>query len=108
VGTAIRRALTHSGAADNSDGEPDVQDPVFRVLRSRPDEHLGVGQIARLAGLRSGEVLRQLGHLAQDFELVTTETAEGLVYRLGSFKAFLGQQDHERNRRFAQVRSTIS
>ena len=108
VGNAIRRALTHSGAADSSGAEPDVQDPVFRVLRSRPDEQLGVGQIARLAGLRSGEVLRQLGHLAQDFELVTTETEEGPVYRLGSFKAFLGQQDHERNRRFAQVRSTIS
>jgi DNA (cytosine-5)-methyltransferase 1 len=108
VGNAIRRALTHSGAADSSGAEPEVQDPVFRVLRSRPDEQLGVGQIARLAGLRSGEVLRQLGHLAQDFELVTTETEEGPVYRLGSFKAFLGQQDHERNRRFAQVRSTIS
>jgi DNA (cytosine-5)-methyltransferase 1 len=84
-----------------------VQDPVFQVLRSRSD-YLGVGQIARLAGLRSAEVLRQLGHLAQDFELATTDTDEGPAYRLGPFKAFLGQQDHERNRRFAQSRSTFS
>jgi DNA (cytosine-5)-methyltransferase 1 len=58
--------------------------------------------------LRSAEVLRQLGHLAQDFELAMTESADGPAYRLGSFKAFLGQQDHVRNRRFAQSRSTFS
>ena len=107
VGTAISRALTHAGSADNGGAEPEIQDPVFRVLRSQSD-YLGVGQIARLAGLRSAEVLRQLGHLAQDFELAMTESAEGPAYRLGSFKAFLGQQDHERNRRFAQSRSTFS
>jgi DNA (cytosine-5)-methyltransferase 1 len=108
IGTAIRRALTHTGTALAADSHPDVQDPVFQVLRSRPGEELGVGQIARLAGLRSAQVLRQLGHLAQDFELAMTETAEGPLYRLGPFKAFLGQQDHERNRRFAQSRSTFS
>jgi DNA (cytosine-5)-methyltransferase 1 len=108
VGTAIKRALTHAGSAAASGGtEPEIQDPVFRVLRSHSD-YLGVGQIARLAGLRSAEVLRQLGHLAQDFELTMTESADGPAYRLGSFKAFLGQQDHERNRRFAQSRSTFS
>jgi DNA (cytosine-5)-methyltransferase 1 len=107
VGTAIARALTHAGSPSAADAEPEIQDPVFQVLRSR-SEYLGVGQIARLAGLRSSQVLRQLGHLAQDFELATTQTAEGPVYRLGSFKAFLGQTDHERNRRFAQSRSTFS
>jgi DNA (cytosine-5)-methyltransferase 1 len=107
VGAAIRRALTHAGSAADSGAEPEIQDPVFRVLRSQTD-YLGVGQIARLAGLRSAEVLRQLGHLAQDFELAMTESADGPAYRLGSFKAFLGQQDHERNRRFAQSRSTFS
>jgi DNA (cytosine-5)-methyltransferase 1 len=108
VGTAVRRALEHAGTPSAGDTEPEIQDPVLQVLRSRPDEDLGVGQIARLAGLRSGEVLRQLGHLAQDFELAMTPAADGPLYRLGPFKAFLGQQDHERNRRFAQSRSTFS
>jgi DNA (cytosine-5)-methyltransferase 1 len=105
VGTAIRLALSHSGTPAPAAEPPD--DPVFRALRSR-DEFLTAGQIARLAGLRSAEVLRQLGHLGQDFELIIAESADGPVYRLGDFKAFLGQRDHARHQRFAESRSTIS
>jgi DNA (cytosine-5)-methyltransferase 1 len=105
VGTAIRLALSHSGTPAAAAEPPD--DPVFRVLRSR-DEFLSVGQIAKLAGLRSAEVPRRLGHLGQDFELITAESADGPVYRLGEFKAFLGQRDHARHERFAAGRSRIS
>src|ERR1700685_3828256 len=74
IGTAIRRALEHSGAPDGAVSErAHVHDPVFRVLRSRAD-FLTARQIADLAagspgstGLSRGAVLGRLRHLGQDF-----------------------------------------
>jgi DNA (cytosine-5)-methyltransferase 1 len=105
VGTAIRQALAHDGtpaqAAETTD------DPVFRVMRSRTT-FLTVDQIADRASLSTDEVMRQLRHLGQDFELEAAEMPDGTGYRLGSFKAFLGQRNHARHQRFAASRSTIS
>src|SRR5262249_50699520 len=102
VGSAIRRALGHSGppSAAPGDAGAHVHDPVFRVLRSR-DGFLTARQIADLAGpSRCGElsqaaVLGRLRHLGQDFELEVAEptgsgSGDGPAYRLGRFKAFLG------------------
>ena len=92
-----------------------VHDPVFRVLRARED-FLTVRQIAALlpagARLSPAAVVEHLRHLSGDFELEMApemDTArDGPAYRLGSFRAFLGQQDHARHRRFAASRSTVS
>jgi DNA (cytosine-5)-methyltransferase 1 len=105
VGTAIRLALSHSGVPAQAAEMPD--DPVFRVLRSRTS-FLSVEQIAGQAFMTSAEVVRQLRHLSQDFELEAAEMPDGTGYRLGSFKAFLGQRDHARHQRFAARRGTIS
>jgi DNA (cytosine-5)-methyltransferase 1 len=112
VGTAIRRALEHAGPP-----EPAVpaegfaahdQDPVFRALRPR-DDFLTARQIAVLTGLSPAAVLGHLRHLSGDFELETAQSGDGpAAYRLGSFRAFLGQQDHVRHQRFAANRSTVS
>ena len=128
LGSAIRSALEHAGApeadaagdADSPDGAH-VHDPVFRVLRSRTD-FLTARQIAQLAaGLSAGArlsqtaVLGRLRHLGQDFELEVADpgsgdpgSGEGPAYRLGGFKAFLGQPGHVRHERFAARRTTIS
>ena len=103
-----------------------VQDPVFRVLRSRAD-FLTARQIAELAaGLSAGAGLSQAavlgaaaptsartveleaGRLGQDFELEVADSGDGPAYRLGGFKAFLGQPEHARHERFAARRTTIS
>ncbi|HTQ90175.1 MAG TPA: hypothetical protein VMK84_11850, partial [Streptosporangiaceae bacterium] len=132
VGSAIRRALEHAGAPDA--GAPDagaasgsgsgegahVHDPVFRVLRSRAD-FLTARQIAQLsagpggdpagaAALSQAAVLGRLRHLGRDFELEVADSGsgDGPAYRLGSFKAFLGQPGHTRHERFAARRTTIS
>ena len=105
VGGAIRDALAHSGAPEQATGMPD--DPVFKVLRSRT-AFLSVGQIAEQAALTPREVTRQLRHLSQDFDLEAAEMQDGTAYRLGGFKAFLGQRDHVRHERFAATRSTVS
>jgi len=123
------------GDADSPDGAH-VHDPVFRVLRSRTD-FLTARQIAQLAaGLSAGArlsqtaVLGRLRHLGQDFELEVADSGsgdpgsgdpgsgdpgsgdpgsgEGPAYRLGGFKAFLGQPGHVRHERFAARRTTIS
>ena len=123
LGSAIRSALEHAGApeadaagdADSPDGAH-VHDPVFRVLRSRAD-FLTARQIAQLsadlragAGLSQTAVLRRLRHLGQDFELEVADSGsgDGPAYRLGGFKAFLGQPGHVRHERFAARRTTIS
>jgi DNA (cytosine-5)-methyltransferase 1 len=105
VGGAIRDALAHHGVPEQAAEPPD--DPVFRVLRSRT-AFLSVGQIAERARLTQGEVTRQLRHLSQDFDLEAAEMHDGVAYRLGGFKAFLGQRDHVRHERFAATRATIS
>jgi DNA (cytosine-5)-methyltransferase 1 len=122
VGTAIRRALEHADP-DPRTGPPGpaghaahVHDPVFRVLRSRED-FLTARQLADLAAVAAGQpearlspaaVLDRLRHLSQDFDLEIAEFRDGPAYRLGSFRAFLGQQDHTRHQLFAAARSTIS
>jgi len=108
VGTAIRRALEHAGAPGLDADEAPVHDPVLQVLRSR-DDFLTAGQIADLAAdLTPGAVLGRLGHLGRDFDLEVAEGRDGPAYRLGGFKAFLGQREHARHRRFAASRATIS
>ena len=114
LGSAIRRALEHAGDAGGEAPAEDahVHDPVFRVLRSRAD-FLTARQIAQLcvdAGLSQTAVLSRLRHLGQDFELEVADpgSGDGPAYRLGGFKAFLGQPEHARHERFAARRTTIS
>jgi DNA (cytosine-5)-methyltransferase 1 len=54
------------------------------------------------------EVLGRLRHLGQDFELDVADSRDGPAYRLGNFKAFLGQREHDRHQRFAASRGTVS
>jgi DNA (cytosine-5)-methyltransferase 1 len=135
VGGAIRRALEHAesiSGAPEIDSEPDGpvagfaavpisgpicapisepilgdQDPVFRVLRGR-DDFLTTRQIAGLARLSPAAVLERLRHLSVDFDLEMADGRDGPSYRLGPFRAFLGQRDHARHQRFAASRATIS
>ena len=114
LGSAIRRALEHAGDGGGeapADGAH-VHDPVFRLLRSRAD-FLTARQITELcvgAGLSQTAVLGRLRHLGQDFELEVADagSGDGPAYRLGGFKAFLGQPEHARHERFAARRTTIS
>ncbi|MBB2914644.1 DNA (cytosine-5)-methyltransferase 1 [Streptosporangium becharense] len=114
LGVAIRRALRKEGERRVLVEETDVVlDPVYRVLlgSSRP---LTVEQIVeRLAAtnepLEQPEVERHLNHLRHDFELISVQRSNGdVAYQLGEFKAFLGQEDHQRHDLFSKYRSKIS
>ncbi|MGH3159274.1 MAG: DNA (cytosine-5-)-methyltransferase, partial [Streptosporangiaceae bacterium] len=83
-------------------------DPVYAALRAHGG-FLTATQIADAAGAQTpGEVLRRIRDLSQDFEVETAEIAGQQSYRLGQFKAFLGQRDHDRHQRFQASRPRIS
>lgn len=114
IGVSIASALRKEGSrkilVENTDT---VHDPVYRVLRdaNRP---LTVEQIVqRLAEAHTPmdhpDVERHLNHLSRDFELIEVARSSGdVAYKLGEFKAFLGQENHWRHDLFAKNRSRIS
>jgi DNA (cytosine-5)-methyltransferase 1 len=118
----VARALGNSiWSAISKIGEPQrlveatdaVLDPVYKQLRGEV-RALTVDQIiSRLAKLGTQmdqpDVERHLNHLSHDFELTTERRSNGAIaYRIGEFKAFLGQVDHQRHDQFAQHRAKIS
>jgi len=114
LGVALRRALRKEGVRRILVENTDVWlDPVYKVLldSKRP---LTVEQIIeRLAekniSLTQPEVERHLNHLGHDFELIEVPRSNGdVAYKLGEFKAFLGQDDHQRHDLFNRFRSKIS
>lgn len=114
LGVAIRKALRKEGDRRALVEETNVVlDPVYKVLlgSSRP---LTVEQIVeRLADMNEPmeqpEVERHLNHLSRDFELIPSQRSNGgVAYKLGEFKAFLGQENHQRHDLFSKNRSTIS
>lgn len=114
LGTSLRSALLKKGErrelVENTDV---VLDPVYKILlgSSRPltVEKL-VERLASAHGaLEQPEVERRLNRLGRDFELITHERPNGdVTYKLGEFKAFLGQEDHQRHDLFSKHRSKIS
>jgi DNA (cytosine-5)-methyltransferase 1 len=114
VGAAILLALRHGGAPRPlvEHTEP-VHDPVYLALRANGG-FLSVDQIAALVSTSSGEYLdppaveRHISHLSRDFEVEIAERAHGPAYRLGKFRAFVGQHRHARHEQFLKHRARIS
>ncbi|WP_157372893.1 DNA cytosine methyltransferase [Agromyces sp. Root81] len=108
VGRAIRSALEHDGVAREVVDGTDVHDPVYRALAGAE----GFVSMDRLVdALTEGShasVERRLALLAQDFELEQQVTANGTKYRLGEFKGFTGQENHERHDYMNRFRSRVS
>jgi DNA (cytosine-5)-methyltransferase 1 len=120
VGRAIRRALAHEGdPVPLADESAHVHDPVFAVLRGQQGfltaaqitaavQATGSGHARPGPRLSGPAVLRRLTDLGRDFQVETTTGRDGTAYRLGEFKAFLGQVDHARHVQFSLSRATIS
>lgn len=114
LGVAIRKAIHQEGErrtlVENTDR---VLDPVYKLLRGL-DRPLTVDQIIeKLAKqgdvLEQPEVERRLNHLGHDFAVTLTTRSNGAIaYSLGEFKAFIGQDDHQRHDLFTQLRAKIS
>lgn len=114
VGTSIAKALRKEGSRQALiEATNAVHDPVYKLLRetARP---LTPDQItAKLSkngvSMSLPDLERHLSHLSRDFDLVTVERKTGVrAYTIGEFKAFVGQQGHQRHDLFSQLRTTIS
>ncbi|WP_007023648.1 DNA cytosine methyltransferase [Saccharomonospora iraqiensis] len=106
VGAAIRRAFQRTGnprSLDNID-----HDPIYKALRSSTDfvtpEHL-----MKSAGLADpAELERRIGLLSRDFHVHIKTVGAKTRYKLGDFKAFVGQESHDRHDLFLKHRARIS
>jgi DNA (cytosine-5)-methyltransferase 1 len=113
VGRSIRSALEHDTEVQGARqvAERSIHDDVYRALREA-DDFLALDQLSdRLASPYSAaEIQKRIDNLDRDFVIEIKATRKGPAYRLGEFKAFLGQADHHRHLAFAQsaARSKIS
>jgi DNA (cytosine-5)-methyltransferase 1 len=102
VGEQIRRALDHVGEVrDIVERSSVAHDPVYAVLRDHGG-FLTMDQILRRlpAPLDIPSFERHLAHLRRDFHIAVDSRKSGDAYRLGTFKAFVGQDDHLRHEAF--------
>ncbi|WP_433555821.1 DNA cytosine methyltransferase [Pseudonocardia xinjiangensis] len=107
VGGSIRRALEHRGQA--AEPVPSEHDPIYRALRTS-GSYLSQPQIQRALGipLDTSEFERRISLLSRDFDVHVREDRGTTLYRLGEFKAFTGQDWHERHELFLKNRAKIS
>lgn len=107
VGTAIRRALNHSGVP--AQREPIEHDPVYKALRDHGD-FLNYTQLMRAVGrpIEAPEIERRISLLKRDFHFEEIDGKNGPAYKIGDFKAFVGQEDHDRHEMFVKHRARIS
>jgi DNA (cytosine-5)-methyltransferase 1 len=113
VARAIGRQIA---AALNHEGEPRVQteavthDEVYRALRTAT-EPLTIAEIYELidGSLTHEEIELRLKHLMRDFNMHPITSGPGEpTFKLGDFRAFIGQDDHVRHEYLAQMRSKVS
>ena len=110
VGTAIRNALLRIGdPRELMEDVAPVHDPVYRVLRER-DRFVSAEQIitALRTEINAAAVERHVSLLSKDFHIEVKQTKNGPAYRIGAFKAFIGQDDHTRHDAYLRHLAKIS
>jgi DNA (cytosine-5)-methyltransferase 1 len=103
IGGRIRRALDHEGAPDELvEHGSAAHDPVYAILRD-DGGFLTMEQVLRRlqAPMEVPAFERHLAHLRRDFRIEVDRRTTGDAYRLGEFRAFVGQDDHLRHEAFA-------
>ncbi|MFF4124209.1 DNA cytosine methyltransferase [Microbispora rosea] len=108
LGIAIAAALNRTAERRELDPEPE-HDPIYRALRAKGD-FMTAAQIARAAriSLEPNELERRISLLGRDFHIEVRNGKAPTAYKLGEFKAFLGQEEHTRHEQFRQLRTKIS
>jgi DNA (cytosine-5)-methyltransferase 1 len=102
LGEQIRRAIDHDGQPRSLvEGTSVKQDPVYAVLRE-DGGFLTMDQVLRRLAvpMEVPAFERHLAHLKRDFRIEVDTRKTGDAYKLGEFKAFVGQDDHLRHEAF--------
>ncbi|GHF44482.1 DNA (cytosine-5)-methyltransferase 1 [Amycolatopsis bartoniae] len=106
VGSAILRALRQEGQPRHV--ETTEYDPVYKVLRSAEGFMTSERLMKAVALDDAAELERRIGLLSRDFEVEIESAGSKTAYKLGKFKAFVGQEDHGRHDLFLKHRARIS
>ena len=108
IGTSIASALRHKAQKREVDVAQDV-DPIYRLLRGSED-FISAARISKELGILSNgpELDRRISILNQDFEVLKEDRGAGLFYKLGTFRGFVGQDQHARHEYFKTSRSKVS
>lgn len=108
VGRQIVAALRHHGEPRVLD-EAVVHDVVYRLLRESA-EPLTLQQIGDRVGeaLTREEIELRLKNLTRDFDMRVEPMGGEQSFKLGNFRAFVGQDNHIRHEYLMQMRSKVS
>jgi DNA (cytosine-5)-methyltransferase 1 len=109
VGLAIKSALLKHGDAVDRDVDT-AHDPIYRALRNTSD-FMTAAQISRAIGkeLEAHELEHRISLLSKDFEVEIRMNKNNVAaFKLGEFRAFVGQVDHVRHDLFNKNKSKIS
>ncbi|SDM35156.1 DNA (cytosine-5)-methyltransferase 1 [Nonomuraea maritima] len=114
IAAALKKETNPHERSNNLKG-----DPIYRVLRESGD-FMTAAQIARAierkiepsdaTGLKlePHELERRIALLGRDFQIEMKESTSATAYKLGEFRAFIGQDDHVRHEHFLKNRAKIS
>jgi DNA (cytosine-5)-methyltransferase 1 len=108
VGRRIAAALNHEGEPRSID-EVVVHDTIYRLLRAS-DRPLSMQELLEETGgaLTREEIELRIKHLSRDFDMRMDLKRGEQTFKLGNFRAFVGQDEHVRHEYLAQMRSKVS
>jgi DNA (cytosine-5)-methyltransferase 1 len=106
IGESIAKALKKERPAGRLQPERRMHDEVYRVMRDR-GEWLTLRRVEQLLGgqLTQTEILRRINLLRGDFEVATRSRGGRSSFLLGSWRAFQGQDTHDRHGAFMDSRA---
>lgn len=109
IGRSIAAALHHQGEVRaTARVDVEVHDPLYKAL-SLADDFVPLSTLQSALSQYSGDsVERRLSALARDFDVEIALTSDGPAYRLGQFKGFIGQSDHQRHEYLKKNRHRVS
>lgn len=109
VGSAVRAALAHEGPAVTRPSPESLQDPIYLALRAQK-RFVTIETLRKRLPTRytDDELARSLSNLSRDFHVEVKETSSGTAFRLGDFRAFVGQIDHARHDFISAHRGRVS
>ena len=86
-----------------------VHDAVYRILKTT-DGFVTATKLLKLSDglVEEHDLERRIANLSRDFTVDIKQTKSGVSYRLGDFKGFTGQDDHQRHEYIAAFRSRVS
>jgi DNA (cytosine-5)-methyltransferase 1 len=108
VGRRIAAALKHEGEPRSID-EVVVHDTIYRLLRAS-DRPLSMQELVEGTdgALTREEIELRIKHLSRDFDMRIDLKRGEQTFKLGNFRAFVGQDEHVRHEYLAQMRSKVS